>query len=102
MEELADFEREKEKLSAELIGCKAKILKLKEKERQWEANIQLLKKSNAELQARLTMKEKELQGRSAKNTIQSIGVAREIDTGSLSRAMSQIGLKDIELVKLKQ
>ena len=48
------------------------------------------------------MKEKELQGRSAENTIQSTGAAGEIDTGSLSRAMSQIGLKDTELVKLKQ
>ena len=48
------------------------------------------------------MKEKELQGRSAENTIQSTGVAGEIDTGSLSRSMSQIGLKDTELIKLKQ
>ena len=47
------------------------------------------------------MKEKELQGRSAESTIQSIGVAGEIETGSLSRAMSQIGLKDTKLIKLK-
>ena len=47
------------------------------------------------------MKEKELQGRSAESTIQSIGVAREIDTSSLSREMSQIGLTDTELIKVK-
>ena len=29
-------------------------------------------------------------------------MAREIDTSSLSKAMSQIGLKDTELIKLKQ
>ena len=29
-------------------------------------------------------------------------MAGEIDTSSLSRAMSQIGLKDTELIKLKQ
>ena len=48
------------------------------------------------------MKERELQGRGAQIAIQSIGVAGEIDTSSLSREMSQIGLKDIELIKLKQ
>ena len=69
---------------------------------QWEANIHLLKKSNAELKARLAMKEKELQGRSVENTIQSIRVAAAIDIGSLSREMSQIGLKDTNLIKLKQ
>ena len=31
-----------------------------------------------------------------------MGVAREIDTGSLSRAMSRIGLKDTKLIKQKQ
>ena len=61
-----------------------------------------MKKIDAELKTRLAMKEKELQERSAESTIQSTGVAGEIDTGSLSRAMSQIGLKDTELVKLKQ
>ena len=101
-EELVEFEREKETLNAELTNCKAKLLKLEEKERQWEAYIQLLKKSDAELKTRLAMREKELQGRSAESTIQSTSVAGEIDTGSLSREMSQIGLKDIELIKLKQ
>ena len=48
------------------------------------------------------MKEKELQGRSTESVIQSTGIAGEIDTDSLSRAMSQIGLKDTELIKLKQ
>ena len=61
VEELADFEREKETLNIELTDCKAKLLKLEEKERQWEANIQLLKKSDAELKTILAMKEKELQ-----------------------------------------
>ena len=61
-----------------------------------------MKKSNAELKTRLAIKEKGLQGRSAESTIQSTGVAGEIDTGSLSRAMSQIGLKATELIKLKQ
>ena len=61
-----------------------------------------MKDSEVELKTRLAMKENELQGRSTENTIQSIGMAGEIDTSSLSRAMSQIGLKDTELIKLKQ
>ena len=89
-------------MNAELTDCKAKLLKLEDKESQWEVDNHLLKKSNAELKTMLAMKEKELQGRSAESTIQSTGVAREIDTDSLSREMSQIGLKYTELIKLKQ
>ena len=35
IEELAEFEKEKETLNAKLTDCKFKMLKLKEKERQW-------------------------------------------------------------------
>ena len=61
-----------------------------------------MKKSDAELKPILAIKEKDLQGISAESTIQSTGVAGEIDTGSLFRVMSHIGLKDTELIKLKQ
>ena len=101
-DELDDFEREKEVLKSELTNCKAKLPKLEEKGRQWEASIQLLKDSEVELKTILEMKENELQSRSTENTIQSTGMAGEIDTNSLSRAMSQIRLKDTELIKLKQ
>ena len=45
VEELDDFEKEKDKLNVELTECKGKLLKLGEKEKQWEADFQLLKKS---------------------------------------------------------
>ena len=61
-----------------------------------------MKDSEVQLKTRLAMKENELQSRSIENTIQSIGTAGEIDTSSLSKEMSQIGLKDTELIKLKQ
>ena len=61
-----------------------------------------MKKSEVELKAKLETKEKELQGRSMESTIQSTGIAGEIDTDSLSKAMSRIGLKDTKLIKLKQ
>ena len=89
-------------MNADLTDCKAKLLKLEEKERRWEVDIQLLKESETELKATLAIKERELQGRSAASAIQSVGVVGEIDTSSLSRAMSQIGLKDRDIVKLKQ
>ena len=43
--ELAEFEKEKETLSTELVDCKAKLLKLEEKEKQWEVDAKLLKES---------------------------------------------------------
>ena len=54
--ELADFKKEKETLNVELTDCKSKLLNLKEKERQWGADIQLLKKIEAELKAILAIK----------------------------------------------
>ena len=101
IEELVDFKKEKETLNAELTDWKAKLLNLEEKEILWEIDIQILKKSEVELKSRLAIKEKELQRRSAESAIQFVGVAGEIETGSLSREMSQIGLKDTELAKLK-
>ena len=53
-----------------------------------------MKKSETELKATLAIKEREIQGIGPEIAIQSVGVAGEIDTSSLSRAMSQIGLKD--------
>ena len=64
-----DFKKEKETLNAKLTECKFKLLKLEEKERQWGADIQLLKKGEAELKAILAIKERELQGRSAGSAI---------------------------------
>ena len=61
-----------------------------------------MKKSKEEIKTRLAIKEKELQGRSVESTIQPTGVAGEIDTGCLSRSMSQIGLKYTDLIKIKQ
>ena len=48
------------------------------------------------------MNESGLQSRNTKKEIQSTGMVGEIDTSSLSKAMSQIGLKDTKLIKLKQ
>ena len=44
-DELVEFEKEKETLNTELTDCKAKLLKLEEKERQWEVGTKLLKES---------------------------------------------------------
>ena len=101
-DELADFEKEKEVLNFELTSCKAKLLKLEEKGRQWEVDIQLLRNSEAELKARLAAKESELQSKNTKKAIQSTGTTEGLDTSSLSKEMSQIGLKYTELIKLKQ
>ena len=43
-----------------MTDCKAKILKLEVKEKQWEKEAKLLKESEEDLKARLATKEKEL------------------------------------------
>ena len=101
-DELADFEKEKEALNSRLTDSKAKLLKLEENGRQWEANIQLLRNSEVELKARLTAKESEIQSMNIEKEIQSTGTTEEVDTSYLSKAMSQIGLKDTKLVKLRK
>ena len=61
----------------------------------------LLKESEKQLKAKLAEKEKELEEKCTEVAIQSVNVAGEVDTSSLSKAMSQIGLKYNELTKLK-
>ena len=77
-------------------------MKLEEKGRRWETDIQLLRNGETELKVRLAAKESELQSRNAEKEIQPTGATEEVDTSSLSKAMSQIGLKDTKLIKLKQ
>ena len=62
-------------------------MKLEEKGRQWEAYIQLLRNSEAELKARLTAKESELQSMNTEKEIQSTSMTEEVDANSLSKSM---------------
>ena len=41
--ELTDFEKEKEALNTKLDNCKAKLLMLEEKDKQWEKEAKLIK-----------------------------------------------------------
>ena len=55
---MTEFEKEKEVLNTELTNCKDKLLKLEEKEKQWEKEAKLLKESEEDLKARLAAMEK--------------------------------------------
>ena len=55
-DQLVDFEKEKETLNVDLTDCKAKLLKLEKKERKWEVDIHILKKSGTELKVTLAIK----------------------------------------------
>ena len=59
-DDLVEFEKEKETLNTELTDWKAKLLKLEEKEKQWEVDTKVLKESEKEFKATLATKEKEL------------------------------------------
>ena len=93
---------DKEALNTELTNCKAKLLKLEEKEKQWEKEAKLLKESEEDLKVKLATKEKELQEKVEVVEILATMPNVEIDTTSLSNAMSQVNLRDVELTGLKQ
>ena len=56
--ELTKFEKEKEALSTELIDCKAKLLKLEEKEKHWERDAKLLIEDEKDLKTKMEAREK--------------------------------------------
>ena len=60
VDELDEFEKEKEAMNSRLTDSQAKLLKLEEKGRKWEADIQLLRNSETELKVRLAARESEL------------------------------------------
>ena len=57
---MIEFEKEKEALNIELTDCKSKLLKLEEKEKQWEKDANLLVENEKDLKAKLDIKENEL------------------------------------------
>ena len=98
---MTEFEKEKEALNIELTNCRAKLLKLEEKEKQWEVDAKLLMDSEKDLKVKLAAKEKEFQEKCKEVENQSASYPREIDTKFLSKEMSWIGLKDTKLTKSK-
>ena len=83
-----EFKKEKEALNFELADSQAKLLSLEEKERKWEADVQLLRNRETELKFRLAAKESELQIRNTEKEIHPTSVTEEVDTSSLSKPMS--------------
>ena len=93
--ELTKFEKEKDALSTKLTDCKAKLLKLEEKEKQWKKESKLLKESEEDLKARLAATKKELQEKCEEVEKPATIPNVETDTTSLSNAMSQVKLNDV-------
>ena len=85
---MAESENEKETLNSKLADSQAKMLRLEEKERQWEDDVQLLRNSETELKVRLAAKESELQSKNAEKEIHPTGMVEEVETKSLSMEMS--------------
>ena len=100
--ELTEFEKDKEALSNELIDCKSKLLKIEEKEKHWEMDTKILIENEKDLKDKLAAKEKELQEKCEEVKNQFIVPSVEIDATSLSKAMSQVNLKDVELTELNK
>ena len=85
---LTEFEKEKEALNTELADCKDKLLKLEEKEKQWEKEAKMLKENGEDLKVKLVANEKELQKKGEVVEIPATMPNVETDTTSLSNAMS--------------
>ena len=100
--ELIEFEKEKEALNTELTNYKAKLLKLDEKEKQWEKEAKFIRESEEDLKVKLSAKEKELQEKGEAVEMPTTFPSMGIDTTSLSNAMLQVKLRDVELTGLKQ
>ena len=98
---MTEFEEEKEVLNTELTDCKARLLKLEEKERQWEKETKLLKESEEGLKVKLVAQEKELQEKGEVMEISTIVPNTETDKAFLASSMSQVMLRDVELTGLK-
>ena len=63
------------------------------KRKEWEKDAKLLVENEKDLKAKLAAKEKELQEKSERIKNQSTVLSAEVDTTSLSKAMSQVKLK---------
>ena len=107
--ELTDFEKEKEDLNGELTDCKAKILKFTEKEKQWQRDMSLvvesektLKAKYDELERNMQEKEKEIQEKEKELESRIIPPSTESGEQTILQAMSQVSLKELELVGLKK
>ena len=100
--ESIEFKKEKEALSTKLIDSKAKMIKLEEKEKHWERDAKLLIENEKDLRTKLETREKELQEKCEEVKNQITVPSVETDATSLSKAMSQVNLKDVELTGLKQ
>ena len=85
-----------------MTNCKDKLLKLEEKEKQWEKDAKLLVESEKDIKAKLVAKEKELHEKCEEVKNKYIVPFVDVDATSLSREMSQVKLKGVELTGLKQ
>ena len=68
----------------------------------WERDAKILIENEKDLKSKLVAKEKELQEKCEEIENQFVVPSIEIDATSLSKAMSHVNLKGVELTGLKQ
>ena len=95
-------------MNGELRYCKDKLLKFAKEEKQWQRDMSLivesektLKAKSDELEKKLQGKEKELQEKEKELECRIIPPSTESREQTISQAMSQVSLKELELVGLK-
>ena len=88
-------------MNTELIDCKARLLKLEEKEKQWEKYAGLWAEKEKDFETKQEELEKELEVKNKEQEVQVISPSIQTGADSLSQAMSQVSLKNLEITGLK-
>ena len=74
---------------------------MKKKEKNWEKDAKILRENEKNLKTKLAVREKQLQEKCEEVKNQSIVPSVETNATSLSKAMSQVKMEDVELIGLK-
>ena len=97
---MIEFEKEKEYLTTELTDCKERLLKFEENEKQREKDARLWAENENALKTKQAELEKELQEKNKEQEVQIISPSIQSGADSLSRDMSQVSIKDMEIAGL--
>ena len=84
-----------------MIDCKERLRKFEEKEKQWEKDAGLWAEKEMDFETKQTELEKEQKEKNKEQQVQVISPSLQSGVDSISQAMSQVSIKDLETTGLK-
>ena len=88
-------------MNTELIDCKERLLKLEEKEKQWDKDAGFWVEKQKYFETKQVEPEKGLKEKNEEQQVQVIAPSIQSGIDSLYQAMSLVNLKDLEITGLK-